>query len=201
LAPAKSQSRGQPNSNAWVLITRLPDRYRTAAILAPSKIGSAEDEAAFVGFYTLVISVIALNGGSLSDNKLRRYLGRMNAAVNMPTDKTENVLLKLFKQGYLLKTMEKRQDGEEDTVIWSVGSRGKVEVDANAVANLVREVYGGSTLELESKIQNSLGVGRESRPDEDVEMAVDPDASVDDGAGPSRSDSRRRSRRNGNDAG
>jgi len=151
--------------------------------------------------YTLIISVIVLNGGSLSDNKLRRYLGRLNASVNMHNDKTENVLVKLMRQGYIVKTVEKRQDRDEDTVIWSVGPRGRIEVDANSIANVVREVYGESTPELESKINNSLGVGRANQADRDVEMSVDLDASIDDGgAGPSRGDSRRRSRRQENDS-
>ena len=197
---AKSQSKGQATSNSWILITRLPEQFRTPDILTPSKIRSADDEAAYVGVYTLIVSVIVLNGGSLSDNKLRRYLGRMNASVNVPTDKTDNVLLKLIRQGYIVKTVEKRQDRDEDTIIWSVGPRGKLEVDANAIANLVREVYGESTLELESKIHNSLGVGRTDQGERDVEMSEAPEVSVNGGAGPSRGDTRRRSRRHGAEA-
>jgi melanoma-associated antigen len=172
---AKSQRQGQATSNAWVLRSLLPEQYKSPKVLAPSRIQSAEEEAAYIGIYTFIIAVIALNGGTLSDNKLRRYLQRMNAGDNMPTDKTDNVLQKLIKQGYIVKTVEKRSEGDEESVTWTIGPRGKVEVGPEALAGFIREVYGESSSEIETKLQASLrirGDAEENGEDGDIDMTA-----------------------------
>lgn len=142
----------------------LPEAYRTARILAPSRVISEDDEAAYIGFYTLVISLIRINGGEMSDAMLKRYLTRLNAETNTFNDtKTEDTLAKLQRQGYLVKNVDKdaRQHGEADmATTWYVGPRGKVEVNDESVAGLVREVWGPEDqgLELEKKLQISLSI-------------------------------------------
>lgn len=142
----------------------LPEAYRTARILAPSRVISEDDEAAYVGFYTLIISLIRINGGEMSDPMLKRYLTRLNAETYTFNDtKTEDTLAKLQRQGYLVKNVDKdaRQHGEADmATTWYVGPRGKVEVNDESVAGLVREVWGPEDqgLELEKKLQISLSI-------------------------------------------
>lgn len=129
--------------------------------MAPSRIQSADDEAAYVAIYTLIIALITLNGGELSHPKLKRYLTRLNAETNTYTNnKTEDVLQKLIKQGYLVKMSDKeaRAQGEEEAITWYVGPRGKIEVGAEAIAGMVREVYGESSEDLEAQIEASLQV-------------------------------------------
>ncbi len=57
-----------------------------------------------------------------------------------------------------MKVAEARSGGDEDSTIWHVGPRGKVEVDKEALAAFVRTIYGGSSDELESKLQASLKI-------------------------------------------
>lgn len=181
-------------------MTRLPEKYRAAEILAPSKVQSADDEAAYIGIYTMIVTIITLNGGDLSDAKLRRYLNRMNASENMPIDKTEAVLQRLVRQGYIVKTTERRNEGDEETITWHVGPRGKMEVGPEAVAGMVREVYGSTTDDLERKLQASLRIkpADGNGDEEDGEDTDLPDAAPEpkeiNGAGEG---SRRRSRRTG----
>jgi hypothetical protein len=105
----------------------------------------------------MIISLISLCGGTLADAKLDRYLKRMNADVNMPMDKTEAVLQKMIKQGYLVRIKE-NVSGEE-TVDWMVGPRGKVEVGNEGVRGLVTDVYGDTAPEdLSDRIKSSLGL-------------------------------------------
>ena len=146
----------------------LPEAYRSAAIIAPSKLQSAVGEASYTGLYSLIIAIIVLSGGELSDPRLRRHLTRLNAAENMPSmnpndgnvpsEKTELVLQRMIRQGYLVKVAEANPHGDEDSTTWHVGPRGKVEVDNESIAALVRSVYGGSSDELEKKLQVSLKV-------------------------------------------
>lgn len=106
----------------------------------------------------MIISLIVLSGGELSDMKLKRHLGRMNASQNLPMDKTDNILQKLVRQGYLDKVVEKSDAGDEDTVTWCVGSRGRVEVPPQSIAGFVTEVWGELPDDFNKKLHKSLGL-------------------------------------------
>lgn len=102
-----------------------------------------------------------LNGGSLPEQKLDRYLARTNADTYTPIDRTDRLLQRLCKEGYLVRTRE--MDGGEELVEYMVGPRGKMEVGTAGVAGLVREVYGvGNTEEqredFEARLARSLGI-------------------------------------------
>lgn len=202
LAAAKSQSQKEPSSNSYALVSVLPEAYKIPAIVTPSKVHSADGEASYMALYTVIISIITLSGGELSDPRLRRHLTRLNAAENMPstnpndetspTEKTEAVLQRMVKQGYLVKVIESKSAGDDDSTTWHVGPRGKVEVGKEAIAAFVRTIFGGSSDELEKKLQSSLRVKdrKPGVPDTIVEAAEEapPDAEP----GPS---NRRRRRR------
>lgn len=158
-----------------MLVSVLPEYLRVPDIIHPSKVQSVDGEAAYIGIYTTLIAIITLSGGELSDPRLRRYLTRLNSAENMPSsnpnnpnapsEKTELVLQRMIKQGYLVKVVDNKNAGDDDAITWHVGPRGKMEVDNEAIAAVVREIYGGGrhNEELERKLQASLKV-KEKKP-------------------------------------
>lgn len=121
-----------------------------------------------MALYTTIVAIITLAGGELSDARLRRFLKRLNADETMPSlnpgadnaavEKTDTVLQRMVKQGYLVKAVEAKVAGDEESTTWHVGPRGKIEVDNEAIAAMARKVYGGSTDELEKQLQVSLKV-------------------------------------------
>ncbi|KAF5648309.1 non-structural maintenance of chromosome element 3 [Fusarium sp. NRRL 52700] len=157
----KANSQPKLGSGAYILTSILPEAYRHAAILAPSKTPSADDEATYTGFYTMIISVISLSGGELSDQKLKRYLQRLNADRNVSMEKTEIIFKRMEKQGYVVKRVERPplgQDGDSTTT-WHVGPRGKEEVGVDGVMGMTREVYGDSwDDDDEKKLRASLNI-------------------------------------------
>ncbi|KAH8811407.1 MAGE family-domain-containing protein [Xylogone sp. PMI_703] len=145
----------QPTS--YILTTILPSAYRIPAIIPPSIVPSEAEEAAYVAICTVIVSLIALNGGQLPEHKLDRYLSRMNIEENMPMDKTQNVLQKMIKQGYVIKV--KDRIGDEETIEWMVGPRGRTEIGNRGVQGLVKEIYGEDAPEdLDKRLQRSLGM-------------------------------------------
>ncbi|KAF5988606.1 non-structural maintenance of chromosome element 3 [Fusarium coicis] len=157
----KSNAQPKLGSGAYILTSILPEAYRHASILAPSKTPSADDEATYAGFYTMVISVISLSGGELSDQKLKRYLQRLNADRNVSMDKTEIVLKRMEKQGYVVRRVERPPLGQDGdlTTTWHVGPRGKEEVGVDGVMGMTREVYGDSwNDDNEKKLRASLNI-------------------------------------------
>ena len=64
----------------------------------------------------------------------------MNAEQHTPIDRTDKLLQRMIKDGYLIRTRE--LDGGEEQIEFLVGPRGKIEVGMKGVAGLVREVYG-----------------------------------------------------------
>ncbi|CAG7554957.1 unnamed protein product [Fusarium equiseti] len=170
----KSNSQPKLGSGSYILTSTLPEAYRSAAILGPSKTPSPDDEATYTAFYTLVITLIYLSGGELSEQKLKRHLQRMNADQNVSMDKTETILKRMERQGYVTKRVERPplgQDGEH-TITWHVGPRGKEEVGLSGVMGMTREVYGDSwNEEMEKKLRSSLNIRdpRQNGDDEEVE--------------------------------
>nr|XP_036588947.1 MAGE family protein [Colletotrichum truncatum]KAF6800589.1 MAGE family protein [Colletotrichum truncatum] len=177
----KSGSQAKTSSGVFVLSTTLPTQYRSSIILAPSKAPSAESEAAYVGFYSMIISIIMLSGGELSEQKLRRYLNRVNAETNVAAEKTEDILKRMQTQGYVVRKVQKNsatqaQDGSED-ITWLVGPRGQEEVGIDGVAGMVRMVYGEQADDaLEKKIGASLGIRPAEDEDGDADMSQAPEA-------------------------
>ncbi|PHH66342.1 hypothetical protein CDD81_7397 [Ophiocordyceps australis] len=156
----KSNSQVKTGSGAYILSSTLPESLRSASILEPSKAPSAGDEATYIAFYTLVVSVIWLNGGELTDQKLKRYLMRLNADQNVSGEKTETTLKRMEKHGYVMRKVERPpigQDGEQN-INWYVGPRGKEEVGLDGVMGMVREVYGDWGDDMERKLHSSLGI-------------------------------------------
>lgn len=168
----KANTQPKIGSGAYVLSSTLPEVYRSAAILRPSRVPSAEEEAIYVAFYTTVVSLISLSGGELSEQKLRRQLGRMNADQNVSMEKTDMTLKRMERQGYVVRKVDHQsagQDGDQ-SVTWHVGPRAKEEIGLDGIMGLVREVYGGSSEELESKLRASLGIRDKPTQEGDTEM-------------------------------
>lgn len=135
------------STKSWILISVLPPGYKTnPAVIQPTKAPDLGTEAGYTAFYTLIISLIYLNNNSLPDQKLSRYLRRLNADTNTPFGMLDKVLQRMQKEGYI----DKRRDtvmGEEVTE-WFVGPRGKVEIGIRGVTGLVKSVYGHGTVPL-----------------------------------------------------
>ena len=179
------------SNKTWILSSTLPPAYRVPEILPPTK---APMEGTYTGIYSFIIAVILLNGGVLQESKLERYLKRTNADTYTPIDRTDRLLQRLCKEGYLIRNRE--MDGGEEIIEYIVGPRGKMEVGARGVAGLVREVYGrtsgGENMtvaereqieEFELRLSRSLG------------LKMEPSRSQEDDPGES-SQGRRQSRRN-----
>ena len=88
-------------------------------------------------------------------------------------EKTEKVLKKMEKEGYIVKVRE-RDGGGEESVDFVVGPRGKAEVGERGVAGAVRKVWGvrgPERGELEKRLVRSLGEEIEVNVREEVDGA------------------------------
>jgi hypothetical protein len=82
-------------------------------------------------------------------------LKQLNADENTPLDKTSTILSTMIKQGYIVRTVEK--SGDEETIDWRVGPRGKVEISNKGIQGFVQEIYGDDAPDdLEARLQRSL---------------------------------------------
>src|SRR5690606_18913546 len=99
-------------SNSWVLSTVLPPPLPDPAIIPPPRVPTTDSESAYVGLYTFIISVIYLNGGTLPEAKLARYLRRANADEYTPVDTTDKLLQRMQREGYLVRIRDS-STGEE----------------------------------------------------------------------------------------
>ncbi|EXJ95287.1 hypothetical protein A1O1_00407 [Capronia coronata CBS 617.96] len=140
-AAQTKSSASSTSSKAWILVSVLPAELKTNPdIVQPARAPSVETEASYTALYTFILSLIYLNNNSLTEQKLERYLKRVNADTFTPCGSLEKLLQRMIREGYV----EKRRDTSsgEEVVEFAPGPRGKVEVGVRGVAGLVRSVYG-----------------------------------------------------------
>ena len=160
-AAQRSGTQGSSTSNAYVLTSTLPARYRKPSVLRPSQSPSTGAEASYVGLTTFILALIYLSPSqTISESRLEKHLKRMNADnYVLAGEKTEKVLKRMERESYIVKVRE-RDGGGEESVEYVIGSRGKVEVGERGVAGLVKAVYGKKDAEadeLERRLVRSLG--------------------------------------------
>ncbi|KAI4208922.1 MAG: hypothetical protein LQ351_008095 [Letrouitia transgressa] len=160
-AAQRTQASTSASSNAYILTNVLPPRYRNATIIPPSRVPTSSTESAYTGLYTFILALVYLSpGSSISESKLESSLKKMNADNHvLGGEKTEKVLRRMEREGYIVKVRE-REAGGDETVDYVVGPRGKVEVGEKGVAGLVRKVFGKKDHEkekLEARLVRSLG--------------------------------------------
>ncbi|MDI1486722.1 MAG: hypothetical protein OHK93_005983 [Ramalina farinacea] len=151
---------------AYILTSTLSSRYRSPAILPPAQIPSAGAEGGYMGFVTFVLALIYLSPmQTLSETRLEKHLKRVNAEEYVLLERTEQVVKRMVREGYVVKVKE-RENGGEETVDYVPGPRGKVEVGEVGVAGMARRVYGKKDQEreeLERRLVRSLGEGVKPR--------------------------------------
>lgn len=159
----------------------LPTEFRDPDIVPPPAAPTEVEESKYITLYTILISVILLSGGQLPHAKLERYLRRMQIEDNTPVlayPKTELLLKRMEKEGYLLKIRESAGAGGEEDVYWIVGPRGKVEVGDACTKGLVKNVYGDPEgdegADLERRVARSLGLGEQPLPTKEPLASVQP---------------------------
>lgn len=146
---------GGSSSKSYMLITTLPHTLRASEILGAGTANPKEE--AYVGLVTVICSLIYLNGSSLSETKLDRYLKRLNIEITTPLDKTEKLLATMCSQGYLNRV--KDNTGGESSWEYHLGPRAKMEIGKSGVVNLVDEVYGvQAPADLEERVGRNIGV-------------------------------------------
>lgn len=96
----------------------------------------------------------------MAEGRLEAALERVNAGnYFLNGERTENILKRMERQGYIVKIRE-RDGGGEETVDYMVGPRGKAEIGERGVAGMARRVYGKKDAEkdeLERRLVRSLG--------------------------------------------
>lgn len=175
-AAQRSSTQSSSTTKSYILTTILPPRYRQPKILAPPQIPTTAAEAAYTGLVTFILALIYLcPSKTIPESRLEKHLKRMNADnYVLNGEKTEKVLKRMEKEGYINKHRE-RDGGGEETVDYVLGARGKVEVGERGVAGLVRKVYGKRDLELEEldrRLVRSLGdavIDKKNRPTDEAE--------------------------------
>ncbi|KAL7268520.1 hypothetical protein RUND412_008856 [Rhizina undulata] len=150
---ATNVDKNPTTSKSYVLLSTLPAAFRDPEILNPQGFR----EQTYTGLVSMIVSLVYLNGRTIPEAKLDRYLKRMNADEYTPIDKTEKILQTMVRLGYLLKV--KDDTGEVTAYEYHLGPRAKVEIGVEGVEGLVKSVYGVTVPgDVEAKIRRNIGV-------------------------------------------
>lgn len=163
-----TQARGRDaisSAQNWILVSTLPVEYRIRPeLLIPGRAPDNDTESTYVGLVGAIVAILYLHMPSgesststdtqkntedqtepISDARFMRFLSRLALRDYTPmgTDGAitlEKTLARMLREGYI----DKRKDssGGEEVVEWVVGPRAKKEFGRQAVAAMVRAVYG-----------------------------------------------------------
>lgn len=159
-AAQKSQNTQSNSANKqYILVSRLPEKYRDPSIIPPSRVPDDDIEANYMAFYGMVVSFIAIYGSAIPERLLERCCARMHASEMTPVDRFDRTIDRMVKHGYIAKLKE--ISGGEETIEYIVGPRGKREVALDGIAGFVRAVYGfdadaNQVRDMEKKLEQSL---------------------------------------------
>ncbi|KAL1632323.1 hypothetical protein SLS56_003738 [Neofusicoccum ribis] len=154
-AAQRAEKQANTATNAWVLTSTLPEKYRRYDIIPPPKVPTFSEESAYVGIYSFVVACITLSGGKLPDAKLDRFLKRANIDQTTPIGTWEKVSQRMKKDGYIKEVQERL--GDETVKEWVVAGRGLVELGKGGVAGMVQAVYAKDRpQDLDRKLERSL---------------------------------------------
>ena len=152
---AATSSTSVSTSKAYILVSILPPAYRDTGIMQPFGF----KEQSYTGLVTFIVSLIYLNGRSLSQGALNRYLRRMGADEHTPVESTDKLLALMAKHGYLVRV--KNTAGEITSCEYHVGPRAKVEIGEAGVSAMVKAVYGDTVSEdIEDMVRTNIGPDR-----------------------------------------
>ncbi|KAH0844072.1 hypothetical protein AYO21_02172 [Fonsecaea monophora] len=164
------------SSKSWILVSTLPAELKQNPVIAqPTRAPSIDVESSYTALYTFILSLIYLNNNAVADQKLERYLKRVNADTYTPLGNKDKLLQRMMKEGYV----EKRRDTSsgEEIIEWTPGPRGKIEVGVEGVAGLVRTVYGHGAVPLSRGSQQNNPRRRQREEDDGSEDANGEEAS------------------------
>lgn len=161
--------------------------------MPPSMIGAPKDEAQYMAVCTVIVSILALSQGGLTDSKLQHYLRRLNLETHSPVGNIKDTLNRMKRDGYINRVSE--QTVEDESITWHVGPRGKVEIGKMSVRGFIHEVYGRrAPKDLDKRVQRSLGMElskKSTTRNEDAAIA----ASQSQASGPSKASKQKDKRR------
>ena len=99
-AQATQDKAPSKTSKSWILVSVLPKDYReNKNIMQPARAPSVEAEATYTSFYSMVVTLIYFNSNELPEQKLERYLQRLNADMNTPMGSLEKTLARMIREG------------------------------------------------------------------------------------------------------
>ncbi|KIX95840.1 uncharacterized protein Z520_08548 [Fonsecaea multimorphosa CBS 102226] len=167
-ATQTKSSSSNNSTKSWILVSTLPPQFKQNPLIAqPTRAPNVDVESSYTALYTFILSLIYLNNNAVTDQKLERYLKRVNADTYTPLGNKEKLLQRMMKDGYV----ERRRDTSsgEEIIEWTPGPRGKVEVGVEGVAGLVRTVYGFGAVPLSREPRQIHERRRRRNEDEDEE--------------------------------
>lgn len=130
-----SSSIAQSNKS-WILCSILDPKYTNLVSQIPTI-----KEGVFSGIIMIVLSLIIMNGGTISDELLIKYLSQLQMDNNTPIGNIDKALKEMVKKGYLEKIKDDITSmNEEKGYTYFLGPRGKTEIDPEGLTTFIQKI-------------------------------------------------------------
>ncbi|CAG8531069.1 1000_t:CDS:2 [Ambispora leptoticha] len=154
---ANANKGASTNCKSYALISILPQQMRNNDLI------QWHDEEAMMGLLTVILSLIFVNGQTLSDDQLRSYTNRLHIRGEHECfGELDKTLMTFVKQGYLDRQKSGLVDqvSEKEHFEYRWGPRAKVEFPENSIIQFIKTIYGRDAgPDLAKQIQRASGGG------------------------------------------
>ncbi|CCJ28792.1 unnamed protein product [Pneumocystis jirovecii] len=99
-------------------------------------------EGTFSGIVMIILSIIVMNNGIVSEELLIKYLSHLQMNDDTPIGNLDKILKEMVKKGYLDKIKDDFASTNEKGCIYFLGPRGKIEIDPKRLTNFIEKIQG-----------------------------------------------------------
>ncbi|KAG5519350.1 hypothetical protein PMAC_001975 [Pneumocystis sp. 'macacae'] len=128
----------QPNKS-WILCSVLDPKYSELVSQVPTI-----KEGAFSGIIMIILSIVIMNSGVISEELLTKYLLHLQINNDTPIGNIDKILKEMIKKGYLDKIKDDfvSTNNKEKGCIYFLGPRGKTEIDSKRLTTFIEKIQG-----------------------------------------------------------
>lgn len=138
------------SNKSWILCSILDSKYANLVSQVPTI-----KEGIFSGVVMIILSLVIMSGGVISEEHLIKYLSHLHINNDTPIGNLDKTLKEIIKKGYLerIKDDATSLNEEEKGYTYFLGPRGKTEINPEKLTTFIEKIQGSTTQNLKKIVE------------------------------------------------
>ncbi|KAG4306235.1 hypothetical protein PORY_000223 [Pneumocystis oryctolagi] len=129
------------SNKSWMLCSILDSKYSELIYHIPTM-----KECTFSGIIMIILSIVIMNGGMISEELLIKYLSDLHINNDTSIGSLDKTLKEIVKKGYLEKIKDEITSiNKTENYTYFLGPRGKIEIDQERLAAFIGKIQNDTS--------------------------------------------------------